>query len=190
MPPPVPGSKSKTSTTVPNSAQPRTRFTPLSAVAVLPPPPPETFVEWHRRKLKILHWFPSVLCWIPIAVAWSYCLGFLWIPAWYFIDKADGSELTSKFKSLMKRIPVGKCLSCAENWAREIIAKQFLGEQQGYDDVTRCDEHYATRPASLMGERVGETIRREQVVVTIRSFLLTCHCKQCGHTWNEHSSER
>lgn len=149
----------------------------------------ESFVEWHNRRLSLIHSLPSVICWGAIFLIWTYGCGFAWIPIWYLIDTADGGDLGSKLKSLVNRIPVGQCPACKQNWAREVVDKQLLGKRQGYRTVTRYDEHRVTKPGSFIGEKVGETRRDEQVVVTICTYLLTCHCKKCGHTWNERADE-
>lgn len=190
-PPPIPASPQQSNgRDNANEAQPR-------AVNGVPPvsvakaftgssKPTESFIEWHRRRLKIVHSLPSVICWAVNFLLWSYGCGFIWIPIWYVIDSAEGGDIGTKIKSLVNKIPVGQCPSCKENWAREIIDKKLVGKRQGYRTVTRYDEH---RVGSFGGEKVGETRRDEQIVVTICTFLITCHCKKCGHTWSETAEE-
>ena len=154
----------------------------------------ETFVEWHKRRLSIVHALPSIICWASVFLIWSYGCGFVWIPIWYLLDTADGSDIGSKIKSLANKIPVGQCPSCKQNWAREVAGKELLGNRQEHRTVTRYDKHYNERRISksgsiVGGDKVGETQRVEQIVVTIYSYSLTCHCKKCGHTWNEHAEE-
>jgi len=97
--------------------------------------------------------------------------------------------LLAKFKSFGKMIPGAQCPACKENWVKEVFEKRLVESRQAYRTVTRRDKHYNKHSGQFVGTKVGETRRKEQVVVTVSTFLLSCHCKNCGHAWTEQQDE-
>ncbi len=175
----------------PNSRNPSSPVAPSAVSAPAPEPTSnddshrESFADWHKRRLSLVHWLPTFIRWVIIGLLWTYGCGFVWLPIWYLFDTAEGPDLVAKIRSIGTRIPGGQCPDCKKNWVREVIRKELIGSGQGYQTVTRYDEHISKRPGNFFGTKVGETRREEQVVVTINSYVVTCRCKQCGHTWNE-----
>jgi hypothetical protein len=146
---------------------------------------PEPFLDWHRRKFSPLYAIPQVIRWAIFVILWTYGFGIIWIPVWYFLEQASGNGLVSKIKSILKSIPFNQCPSCKENWVKELAQKTLIGREKALRTVTRVDKHYTRGDGASFTKQVGETVREEQIVSTLETYVLTHRCKSCGHTWTE-----
>ncbi len=89
------------------------------------------------------------------------------------------------FKSIVNALPIATCPKCKKNWVREVVDKRLVDQRQSFRTVTRNDKHYSRQGY----EQIGQTERKEQIVVIVSIYRLTCCCKSCGHSWQETARE-
>ncbi len=89
------------------------------------------------------------------------------------------------FKSIVNALPIATCPKCKKNWVREVVDKRLVDQRQSFRTVTRNDKHYGRQGY----EQIGQTERKEQIVVIVSIYRLTCCCKSCGHSWQETARE-
>ncbi len=76
-----------------------------------------------------------------------------------------------------------KCPSCGKWCARLDQGRVLLDQAGGYRNVLRTDVHY------MGGERVGQTMRQEQVHVVKSMYENYYYCKYCSYAWTGISTE-
>ena len=116
--------------------------------------------------------------------------GFMWIPALYLLSGGLIVVISGIFrgtgagiKAFFNAMPVGTCPMCKKNWMKEVEGQTVTNRTRDLRTVTRTDRH--TVKGQMGRQEIGQTERREQVVVEFTFYTEHCKCKGCGYKWNE-----
>ena len=87
--------------------------------------------------------------------------------------------------SFFKTCQETKCPKCKKPFAKKRISRQYIGNEDGYETVTRTDVN-----KNRNGVTIGTTERQEQVHVIYKKYRNIYKCKKCGYEWAIITQER